>query len=168
MGAHAVAWLMNKFKSALPGNLLRPLEPAESVPELLEPADCIPEDLPVHRAEVIEQLGAELPAASDALRYRDNFVQLLPQRIEELSAEIRCGNQPAAVTSLLSLSVGSRMVGAPRLEHVLGRCLADLRSGRNAECLPALIRESERFLAHVADTCSAEPPRGTGRHRLGP
>lgn len=167
MGAHAVAWLTNKFKSALPGNLFHPLAPVDSVPEPMVPMDCIPEDLPVHRVEVLEQLAAELPAASDALRYRDNFARLLPQRIEEVTVEIRSGNRQAAETALLSLSVGSRMVGAPRLEYVVGRCLADVRSGRRADCLPALIREAERFLTHLAETFSAEAhPRGAGRHRL--
>lgn len=167
MGAHAVAWLTNRFKSALPGNLFHPLAPVDSVPEPMAPMDCIPEDLPVHRVEVLEQLAAELPVASDALRYRDNFARLLPQRIEEVTVEIRSGNRQAAETALLSLSVGSRMVGAPRLEYVVGRCLADVRSGRMAECLPALIREAEQFLTHVAETFSAEAhPRGTGRHRL--
>jgi hypothetical protein len=187
LGAHAVAWLTNKFKSALPGNLVRPLDPVDrirspldpvdcvpeqlkpvdGVPQPLAPADCVPEGLPVHRVEVLEQLAAELPAVSDALRYRDNFARLLPERIEEVAVEIRSGNRPAAETALLSLSVGSRMVGAPRLEYVVGRCLADVRSGRNSDCLPALIREAERFLTHVGETFSAEAhPRGTGRHRL--
>ncbi|WP_090587908.1 hypothetical protein [Arthrobacter subterraneus] len=136
------------------------------MPEPLEPGDCVPEDLPVHRVEVIEQLAAELPAVSDALRYRDNFARLLPGRIEEVAVEIRSGNEQAAVTALLSLSVGSRMVGAPRLEYVVGRCLADVRSGRRTDSLPALTREAERFLTHVAETVSAEAhPRDAGRHR---
>lgn len=182
-----MAWLTNKFKSAIPGNLFRPvgsadctqgpLEPTDCVPERLKrvdgvsqplvPVDCVPESLPVHRVEVLEQLASELPAASDALRYRDNFARLLPERIEEVTAEIRSGNQQAAETALLSLSVGSRMVGAPRLEYVVGRCLADVRSGGRTDCLPSLIREAERFLTQVGETFSAEAyPRGTGRHRL--
>lgn len=110
----------------------------------------VPENLPVHRPEVIEQLGRELPSQADALRYRDHFARLLPERIQDLTAGVRSKDHAAAVATLLSLNVGSCMVGAPRLEYVANLCLADIQNGRKSGCLPTLVREAERFLTHLA------------------
>lgn len=110
----------------------------------------VPDNIPVHRSDVIGQLGAELQSPADAFRYRDNFARLLPGRIQDLTALIRSKDQAAAVAVLMTLRVGSCMVGAPRLEYVSSRCLADIRSGRKSFWLPALVREAERFLTHLA------------------
>lgn len=149
-----MVWLRNKL------NRVRPAYAAD----VQEPDFCVPEDLPVHRPEVIAQLGTELPAAADALRYRDNFARLLPQRIHALTAEIRSKDEQAAVATLLSLNVGSSMVGAPRLQHVAGRCLRDIRSGRPTSCLPTLVREAERFLSYLAGP--DEPAEPAEQHEL--
>jgi hypothetical protein len=151
-GARKVAWLKSMLNWALP----------PSPASIVEPAICVPEDLPVHRPEVIVRLAAELPDPADALRYRDNFARLLPQRIQTLNSEIRDKDQEAAVATLLSLNVGSSMVGAPRLQHVVDRCLADVRNGRRTACLPTLVREAERFLANLAEASDSAPMRAAG------
>ena len=140
-----MAWLKSKLNWSLSANAA-PLR-GSSI--------RVPESLPVHRPEVIAQLAGELSAVSDALRYRDNFARLLPQRIETLAAEVGSRDQEAAVSTLLTLNVGSSMVGAPRLEHVVAQCLADVRGGRRTICLPTLVREAERFLAYLAETNNA-------------
>lgn len=140
-----MAWLNSKL------NWVRHAQPAD----IQEPEICVPEDLPVHSPEVIVQLGTELPAEADALRYRDNFARLLPQRIQALSAEIGSNDEEAAVSTLLSLNVGSSMVGAPRLQHVADQCLTDIRNGRRTGCLPTLAREAERFLSYLAESNNA-------------
>ena len=137
-----MAWLKNKLNWALP---------AKPAP-VQGPAFCVPDDLPVHRPEVIAQLAAELPTPADALRYRDNFARLLPQRIQALTADISLKDEEAAVATLLSLSVGSSMVGAPRLQYVVDRCLSDVRSGRKTDCLSTLVREAERLLSYLAES----------------
>lgn len=145
-----MAWLKTKL------NRVRSTHPAG----IQGPEFCVPEDLPVHRPEVIAQLATELSAEADALRYRDNFARLLPQRIQTLTAEIGSNDAQAAVTTLLSLNVGSTMVGAPRLQHVAGQCLTDIRNGCQTVCVPALVREAERFLSYLAgseETGPAEP-----------
>lgn len=137
-----MAWLKSKLNWALPA------KPASN----LEPAECVPEHLPVHRPEVIARLADELPAVADALRYRDNFARLLPERIQALTAEIRSKDEQAALATLLSLKVGSSMVGAPRLQHVVSQCITDIRAGHRTGCLPTLVREAERFLTCLADS----------------
>lgn len=143
-----MAWLKSKLNWAI----------APKPSALQEPAECVPEDLPVHSPEVITRLAAELPASADALRYRDNFARLLSQRIQELTAHIRAKDQEAAVATLLSLSVGSSMVGAPRLQHVSAQCLSDIRKGSRTACLPTLVREAERFLTYLANSGNSSGP----------
>lgn len=139
-----MAWLNSKLNWSL-----SPAAP------LRGPAIRVPENLPVHRPEVIAQLASELSAVSDALRYRDNFARLLPQRIETLSGEVGSKDHEAAVATLLTLNVGSTMVGAPRLQYVVAQCLTDVRAGRSTTCLPALNREAERFLTYLAESSEA-------------
>ncbi|NJC23606.1 hypothetical protein BJ994_002682 [Arthrobacter pigmenti] len=110
----------------------------------------VPDSLSVHRRDVIEQLATELPSPEDALRYRDNFARLLPERIQNLTVSLRSKDEAAAIATLMSLNIGASMVGAPRLEYVTKQCLTDIRNGDRSCYLPALVREAERFLSHLA------------------
>ncbi|WP_458115647.1 hypothetical protein [Arthrobacter sp. D2-10] len=148
VGASEVTWLKSKLNWSI----------SAAAAPLRGPAVRVPENLPVHRPEVIAQLASELSAVSDALRYRDNFARLLPQRIATLTTEVESRNHEAAVATLLSLNVGSTMVGAPRLQYVVAQCLADVRGGRSTACLPTLNRESERFLSYLAESSETGHP----------
>ncbi|WP_299166315.1 hypothetical protein [uncultured Arthrobacter sp.] len=147
-----MAWLKHKPTSGSPRTLASLGGTASTgEPESAgTPENCVPADLPVHRPEVIAQLAEELETLADALRYRDNFARLLPQRVRDLDADLRSKNLEDAEGTLLSLHVGSTMVGAPRLQYVVDRCLSDFRSGRAMSCLPALAGEAERFLTCLA------------------
>ena len=159
LGASAeVAWLKNKRTSAVSAV---PTQTGAASTEALE--NCVPANLPVHRPEVITQLGEELATLADALRYRDNFARLLPKRIRDLEADLRSKsskNLEDAEGTLLSLNVGATMVGAPRLQYVADRCLSDFRGGREMSCLPALAGEAERFLMLLSGAEDAPPAPG--------
>lgn len=172
-----MAWLKHKPPSASPGKLASPSGPAsrggtaftrESASAGM-PANCVPADLPVHRPEIIAQLAEELETLADALRYRDNFARLLPQRVVDLDANLRSKNPEDAEGTLLSLHVGSTMVGAPRLQYVVDHCLSDFRNGHAMSYLPALAGEAERFLTCLAqeqDDAGLDP-RGAPPNVLG-
>lgn len=116
-----------------------------------EPDGCDPGDLPVQEPEAIGKLADELATPADALRYRDHFARLLPDRIEQVSAGVASRDRELTFATLLSLKVGSSMLGAARLQHVVCRCLEDIDRGCKVHCLSTLQREAEQFLAHLAD-----------------
>lgn len=148
-----MTWLKGKLNWVLPAHLSSPREPA----------CCVPDDLPVHRPEVIAQLADELSEQADALRYRDNFARLLPKRIQDLDSDLRSRKREEAEGTLLSLAVGSTMVGAPRLLFVADQCLVAFRSGREMSYLPALGEEAERFLSYLAGPDDADPEPSSTR-----
>lgn len=134
-----MAWLKDRVKSGATAAAADGKEPVS-----------IPADLSPYEPGTLAKLAAELPAPSDALRYRDNFARLLPERLARLEAGIRTQDHEAKLATLLTLNVGCSMVGAPRLKRVVGVCLDDVQNGRRVSCPHTLVHEAELFLACLA------------------
>lgn len=93
----------------------------------ITPADV--SQLPVLDPDVLTTLGAELASRTGALQFAGTFVALIPQRVGAVEAAVEAGDTDAAVVALLSLNVGSSMVGARRLEQASSMALESAGRG---------------------------------------
>ncbi len=100
----------------------------------------------------LDDLREQLHDDAAVERFRQNYLELLEQRIQEIARSIRVGHTDESVTRLLTLETSSHMVGADELS--LRAAALRLAVGHHQPDTGVLFAELSRAAAAARDLLS--------------
>ena len=95
--------------------------------------------------ELVDELDGDRVAAE---QFADQFVQMLPQRIDRVTAAMRSGDRARITDALQGLRASAEMVGAQGLARVADRAYAQRRDGYRVD-IAQLAAAMRREAAHA-------------------